>query len=136
MLLFQIILAVWFFGCICSYRIGRYVLVDGEGIKSPEFGMFCFYIVGIILVSFAPAVGSWWLLVVLSVWIIIQFFCHWYYTIFGALEKKLEGYNSYFKNTVHVIPLSDKRIVPDLYHIILHLLLVINFVLVILEVMK
>ena len=33
----ELLLAVWFFGCICTYRLGRLILVEGEGIKSPEF---------------------------------------------------------------------------------------------------
>ena len=59
----------------------------------------------------------------------IQFFCHWYYTIFGASESKLKGYNEYFKDTVRLIPMSEKRLIPDLYHIILHILILLNIVL-------
>lgn len=127
----ELVLALCFFGCICTYRIGKYVLVEGMGVKSAEFVMFCSYVMGIVLFWVFPAVGEWWLLVVLTAWFIIQFFCHWYYTLFGASEKKLKGYNECFKNTVHVIPASDKRLIPDLYHMILHLLILTNIVLII-----
>lgn len=128
-LIVEVVLDIWFFGCICTYKIGRHTLVDGEGVKSPEFVMFSLYSIGIVLSVVYPSVGFWWLLVVLVSWFVIQFFCHWYYTIFGASEKKLKGYNSCFSHTVHIIPSSDKRLIPDLYHIILHILILVNIVL-------
>lgn len=96
--------------------------------KSPEFGMFFMYGAGIVLFAAVPAVGKWWLLAVLAAWLVIQFFCHWYYTLFGASEKKLKGYNACFRNTVHLI--------PDLYHMILHLLILWNLVLVICAIVR
>lgn len=122
----EILLAIWFFGCLCTYKIGNAVLVEGEGIKSPEFVMFCLHVTGIVLFITVPAAGKWWLLSVLSVWFVLQFFSHWFYTIFGASEKKLKGYNEYFRSTVHWIPASDRRLIPDLYHTILHLLILCN----------
>lgn len=83
----EILLAVWFFGCICTYQWGSRILVEGMGVKSPEFGMFCMYGAGVVLFAAVPAVGKWWLLAVLAAWLVIQFFCHWYYTLFGASEK-------------------------------------------------
>ena len=132
----EILLAVWFFGCICTYQWGSRILVEGMGVKSPEFGMFCMYGAGVVLFAAVPAVGKWWLLVVLAAWLVIQFFCHWYYTLFGASEKKLRGYNECFRNTVHLIPASDTRLIPDLYHMILHLLILWNLVLVICAIVR
>lgn len=125
----QLLLLVWFFGCICTYRIGARLLVEGEGVKSPEFVMLCLYGCGMVLFYAAPAVGRWWLCAVLTAWIVIQFFCHWFYTLFGASEKKLKGYNECFKETIRLIPASEKRLIPDLYHMILHLLLALNLAL-------
>ncbi|MCI8618453.1 MAG: hypothetical protein HFG44_00030 [Oscillospiraceae bacterium] len=124
----QFLLIFWFFGCICTYKLGKYILVEGVGIKSPEFVMFCLFGIGIILFWQFPLVGEWWIFVVLVAWLIIQFFCHWYYTLFGASEKKLKGYNECFQNTVHIIPASEEKLIPDLYHIILHLLILLNLV--------
>ena len=36
------------FGCIVSYKTEKWTLVDGEGFKSAEFGMFVFYTIGIL----------------------------------------------------------------------------------------
>ena len=131
MILTEIVLFIWFFGCICTYKFGKCILVEGEGIKSAEFVMLCLYGAGIILSLLFPMFGMWYLLGVLIFWFAVQFFCHWYYTIFGASEKKLKGYNECFKNTVHIIPASETRLIPDLYHIVLHILILLNIGLVI-----
>ena len=44
----------------------------------------------------------------------------------GASEKKLKGYNDCFRNTIHLISASDTKLIPDLYHIILHLFILLN----------
>lgn len=69
----EILLAVWFFGCICTYQWGSRILVEGMGVKSPEFGMFFMYGAGVVLFAAVPAVGKWWLLAVLAAWLVIQF---------------------------------------------------------------
>ena len=51
------------------------------------------------------------------------------YTIFGASERKLQGYNDCFRDCIRIFPMSDKRLIPDLYHIVLHILILINIVL-------
>lgn len=72
--------------------------------------------------------GRWALLGVLAAWLIVQFFCHWRYTIFGASEKKLRGYNECFRGTLRIFKESETRLVPDLYHIVLHILIVVNII--------
>ena len=106
-------------------------MVEGVGIKSAEFIMLCLFVIGVISFWIQPFWGKWFLLGVLVFWFAVQFFCHWYYTFFGASEKKLKGYNDCFKNTVHIIPSSETKLIPDLYHIILHLLILTNIGLVI-----
>lgn len=125
----QAFLWIWFLGCTTTWRFGKVLLVEGMGIKSAEFVMLCLYSIGLITYhAFQPA-GKWILFVILVLWFVIQFFCHWYYTIFGATEKKLTGYNQCFKDTVRLIPKSETRLIPDLYHIILHVLILLNAVL-------
>lgn len=130
-ILAQLLLFCWFFGCICTYKFGKHILVEGVGIKSAEFFMLCLFITGVIMFWVVPSLGKWFLLGVLVFWFVVQFFCHWYYTLFGASEKKLKGYNDCFKNTVHLIPASETKLIPDLYHIILHLLILLNIGIVI-----
>ena len=45
----ELLLAFRFLGCVCTYRIGETVLVEGVGVRSPEFLMFCLHGTGIIL---------------------------------------------------------------------------------------
>ena len=124
--LIQVALWIWFLGCTITYRVKNYILVEGMGIKSAEFIMLCFYSIGLISYHLFQPVGKWILLTVLVLWFAIQFLGHWYYTIFGASEKKIAGYNECFERTLRIFPMSEKRLVPDLYHIILHILIVVN----------
>ena len=122
----QTALWVWFLGCITTYRVGKRLLVEGMGLKSAEFVMLALYSLALAASYVFPSVGKWVLLAVLLLWFIVQFFCHWYYTLFGADEKKLKGYNDCFSGTLRLFPASATRLVPDLYHIVLHLLIVLN----------
>lgn len=127
-IIFQAVLWLWFLGCVTTYRIGKHLLVEGMGIKSAEFALLCLYSAGIVSYYCLGAAGKWILFSVLALWFTAQFFCHWYYTIFGASERKLKGYNDCFKSTVRIFPESEKRLVPDMYHILLHLFILANIV--------
>ena len=129
----QLALWIWFFGCIKSYKTSKWILSKGVGIKSAEFVVLCLFTAGVVLYHAVYPVGKWFLLFVLSCWIIVQFFCHWYFTIFGVSEKKLKGYNECFSDTVRFIPASDTKLIPDLYHTILHILILINIVFIFLQ---
>ena len=127
-ILMQAVLWIWFLGCTTTYRIGKHLLVDGMGIKSAEFIMLCLYSIGLASYHIFLSAGKWILLTILLLWFIVQFLCHWYYTIFGASEKKLRGYNECFRDTIRIFPMSEVRLVPDLYHIILHILILANII--------
>ena len=128
-LIAQIALWIWFLGCIITYRIGKILLVEGVGLKSAEFLMLCLYSLGFISFHCFQSSGRWILFGILVLWFVVQFMCHWYFTIFGASEKKLQGYNDCFRDSIRLFPMSDKRLIPDLYHIVLHMLILINIVL-------
>ena len=125
-IIIQAALWLWFLGCTVTYRIGNSLLVEGMGIRSAEFAVLCLYSLGIAAFYRLRPAGRWILFGILLLWFIVQFMCHWYYTIFGAGEKKLKGYNDCFRDTVRLFPVSEKVLVPDLYHIVLHVLILIN----------
>ena len=125
----QVVLWIWFLGCTITYRIGKKILVGGVGIKSAEFFMLCLYTLGVIAFHCLQPAGKWILFGILLLWFIVQFMCHWYFTIFGASEKKLQGYNECFRDSIRIIPASDTRLIPDLYHTVLHILILINIIL-------
>lgn len=124
----QVVLWIWFLGCTITYRVGKTLLVEGVGPKSAEFAVLCLYSFGIIVFHCFQPAGKWILFGILMLWFIVQFMCHWYYTIFGANERKLQGYNDCFRDSVRIFPMSDKRLIPDLYHIVLHILILINMI--------
>ena len=128
-IILQAALWIWFFGCIVTYRIGGRLLVEGEGVKSAEFFMLCLYSLGIAAYHCLKPAGKWVLFGVLALWFAVQFACHWRYTIFGASEKKLKGYNECFHDTLRIFPMSEKRLIPDAYHIVLHALILANAIL-------
>ncbi len=128
-IIFQILLWIWFLGCTVTYRAGKFLLVEGMGVKSAEFAVLCLYSLGIMAYHCTRPAGRWILFGILALWFFVQFMCHWYYTIFGADERKLKGYNECFRDTVRLFPMSDTRLVPDLYHIVLHALILLNAVL-------
>ena len=125
----QSFLWLWFLGCTTTWRFGKLLLVEGMGIKSVEFAMLCVYSIGLITYYFFQPAGKWILITILVLWFVVQFFCHWCYTIFGCSDRKLKGYNECFKGTVRLIPMSEKNLIPDLYHIVLHILILSNGVL-------
>ncbi len=124
------LLWLWFLGCTITYRFGKVLLVEGMGMKSVEFAALVLFTLGIGIYLIWEPIGEWVLLVELALWLIEQFFCHEYFTIFGASAKKLKGYHACFAGTVKLFPVCEARLVPDLYHIILHLLISTDLVLV------
>lgn len=127
--IFEVVLLIWFFGCIVTYRLGNVLLVEGMGIKSAEFGMLVVYVASILLRVVLPQVGNWFVLSVLVVWLVVQYFCHWNFTIFGATPEKIRGYNRCFEGSLCIVPRREDRLIPDFYHIVLHVLIVLNLVL-------
>ena len=127
--MFEIVLLIWFFGCIVTYRLGNVLLVEGMGIKSAEFWMLVVYAASILLRVVLPQVGNWFVLSVLVVWLVVQYFCHWHFTIFGATPEKIRGYNQCFEGSLCIVPRRADRLIPDFYHIVLHVLIVLNLVL-------
>jgi len=117
------LLWIWFLGCTISWRFGKVVLVNGDGVKSLVFAVLVLFSIGMVLYILIEPVGKWVLLSELALWLVVQFFCHEYFTIFGVSERKLTGYNQCFEGTVKVFPVSETRLIPDLYHIVLHILL-------------
>lgn len=119
-------LIIWFFLDMVGFKIGNFILVQSAWKEDGVF--FLIYISLFILFYLKEKVGKYPLIIFLSLWLATQFISHWYYTIFGASPKKLLGYNKYFANTYHVIPASDSLLVPDLYHILLHLFILVSLV--------
>ena len=123
------LLWLWFLGCTFTWKFGKVLLVEGTGLKSIEFAALVLFTIGIGSFLLWEQIGKWVLLIELVLWLVEQFFCHEYFTIFGSSSKKLKGYNECFDGTVKLFPVSETRLIPDLYHIVLHLLILTDLVL-------
>jgi hypothetical protein len=98
-----------------SYLVTRSYKDDGL--------FFLIYLVAMILFIFKEKIGKWAVWVWTSLWFVIQFLCHEWYTIFskgvmGSLEDKIK----YFSGAIKWIEI-DGRYIPDVYHTILHILI-------------
>ena len=121
------LLWLWFLGCTFTWKFGKVLLVEG-------MGLLVLFTIGIVGFLLWEPVGKWILLVELTLWLVAQFFSHEYFTIFGVSDRKLKGYNECFEGTVKLFPISETRLIPDLYHIVLHLLIATDLVLVALSI--
>ena len=129
------VLWVWFLGAVFTWRFGKVLLVEGMGVKSAECFMLVLFSAALGAYLLWEPVGRWVLAGVLALWLVVQFFCHEYFTLFGASPQKLAGYNECFAGTVKLFPPKEGRLIPDLYHIVLHLLLAAGLVLVVLDIL-
>ena len=120
---FQIILFVWFFLEMIGVYFGDKCLVTQSYKEDGLF--FLIYLTAIILFIIKDKIGKWIVAVWTSIWFVIQFLCHEWYTIFNdGIMGSLEGKIKYFSETVQWIKIEGKYI-PDIYHTVLHILLLL-----------
>lgn len=120
---FQIILLVWFFLDMIGVYFGDKCLVTQSYKEDGLF--FLIYLTAIILFIIKDQIGKWIVAVWTSIWFVIQFLCHEWYTIFnGGIMGSLEGKIKYFSETVQWIKIEGKYI-PDIYHTVLHILILL-----------
>lgn len=116
------LLFIWFFFDMFGFSIGDFVLVESAW-KDIDGIWYLIFIGLFVLFCIKEKYGKYPLSIFLFLWITMQFTSHWYFTIFGATEAKLSGYNRFYANTWHIIPASDFKLIPDFYHIVLHLII-------------
>ena len=117
----QIVLLLWFFLDMIGVYFSNSYLVTRSYKDDGIF--YLIYLATMILFIFKEKIGKWAVFVWTSLWFIIQFLCHEWYTIFGkgimgTLEKKIE----YFSGAVKWLEVEG-RYIPDVYHTILHILI-------------
>lgn len=114
----NLVLLFWFFLDMIGITIKTNILVTQSYKDDGIFFIISF--VSIILFWKLEKIGKYLLTIWLSIWLITQFYFHWFFTIFGPWEGK----KAYFADTIKLI-YSDTVYIPDLYHIILHLLILV-----------
>ena len=107
-------------------RIGRAYLV--EGAFKDEWIFLLIPTLTFLLYLFLNKTGKGIHLAWLSMWFLTQFLSHEWYGIFGkGFTGDMEGKIDYFGNCIRLIDLPG-RYMPDLYHIVLHILIIAAFV--------
>lgn len=130
----QFILLIWFFLDMVGVYFGDKCLVTRSYKEDGIF--FLIYLVAVILFIAKENIGKWFSLGFLTMWFGIQFICHEWYTIFndgfmGTLGGKIE----YFSGTMHWLKIEG-RYIPDIYHTILHILILYALVSIIIYTVK
>jgi hypothetical protein len=122
----NVLLLLWYALSMFGVRIGDAYLV--EGAFRDEWIFLLIPTLTFILYLSLGKTGKVIHLAWLSMWFITQFLSHEWYSIFGkGFMGDVEGKIDYFRNCIKLIDLPG-RYVPDLYHIVLHLLIVAAFV--------
>ncbi|MDF2845619.1 MAG: putative rane protein [Herbinix sp.] len=117
----NLVLLAWFFLDMVGLSFGNNILVTRSYKEDGIY--FIIFAVAVILFILKEKVGKYILLIWLSLWFTTQFYSHWYITILGPWERL----RTYFVNTIKLIPTKNIYI-PDLYHIVLHLLILVSFI--------
>ena len=120
------LLLLWFSLDMFGVKLGEKYLVEGA---FKDDGLFMLIsVITFILFVFTKKIGKYFHLIWLSMWLVVQFLSHEWYTIFGTgFMGDVDVKINYFKDCIKIVSVQG-RYVPDAYHIILHILLVIALV--------
>lgn len=130
----QIILLLWFFLDMIGIHFGDKCLVTRSYKDDGVF--FLIYLVSMILFITKESIGKWFVIGCMSMWFLIQFICHEWYTIFnGGFMGSLEGKIEYFSGTIQWLQIEG-RYIPDVYHTILHILIILALTITIMYIAK
>ena len=130
----QIALLLWFFLDMTGLYFGDKCLVTRSYKEDGIF--FIVYLFTIIVFLIKENVGKWLVIGWTSMWLVIQFMCHEWYTIFGSgFMGTLEGKIEYFSGTIQWLQIDGKYI-PDVYHTILHILIIFALIVTIIYIEK
>ena len=120
------LLLLWFSLDMFGVKIGDKYLVEGA---FKDDGLFMLIsVITFILFVFTKKIGKYFHLIWLSMWLVVQFLSHEWYTIFGTgFMGDVDVKINYFKDCIKIVSVQG-RYVPDAYHTILHILLVVALV--------
>lgn len=113
------VLLTCFFLAMTGFNLFNHELVSGA--LKEDWVFFVIYAVVFLWFLLSEKIGKYVLNTWLIMWFMTQFFFHWYYTFFSDGQRKID----YFQNTIKLIEDSNHYI-PDLYHLVLHALILMN----------
>ena len=120
------LLLLWFSLDMFGVKIGDKYLVEGA---FKDDGLFMLIsVITFLLFVFTKKIGKYFHLIWLSMWLVVQFLSHEWYTMFGTgFMGDVDVKINYFKDCIKIVSVQG-RYVPDAYHTILHILLVVALV--------
>lgn len=120
------VLLVWYFLSMVGLKIGNKYLV--ESAFKDEWIFMVIPTITFLLYVFWGKAGKYAHLIWLIMWFATQFLSHEWYTIFGSgFMGNVEGKINYFQDCIQLIN-WEGRYVPDLYHIILHVFILLAII--------
>lgn len=117
-------LLFWFTFCLTGLSFDKYIFVEsawGEIDRTMYFIYLALFIFFLIKEKYSKHLLTLFCLL----WLTTQFMFHEYFTLFGASPEKLTQYQNNFFHTVQIFPHDKSIIIPDFYHIVLHLIILI-----------
>lgn len=120
-IILNLFLLLYFFLDMVGVSFHKFTLVDGAYADDGVF--FLIFLALVVIFIFKDKLGKYLLTGWLFMWFMTQFSSHWYFTIFGPSEGKI----AYFANTIKLIS-SSNIYIPDLYHILLHILILVSLI--------
>lgn len=122
----NIVLLCWYFLAMIGVSFGNKYLVTRS--YKDEWVFMIIPLIAFIIFLFKEKIGKYILIVWLFMWFVTQFLSHEWYTIFrSGIMGNMEGKIEYFKDAIKVFN-SKTVYIPDVYHIILHVLIIIALV--------
>lgn len=116
-----LLLLVWFFLDMIGLAFGDSLLVSRSWKQDGIF--FIIYLISFLWFIFKVKSGKYVLLSCNIILLVYQIYSHWYFTIFGPWE----GLNRTFADTIKIFNTNEVYI-PDLYHIILQILILLTLI--------
>lgn len=122
----NIVLLLWYFLAMIGIKFENKYLVTSS--YKEDWIFMIIPLMAFIIFIIKESIGQYILLLWNSLWIILQFLSHEWYTLFGSgFMGSTEGKIEYFKETIKIFN-SETVYIPDAYHIILHILIAITLV--------
>ncbi|MDZ7777197.1 MAG: hypothetical protein U5L09_17060 [Bacteroidales bacterium] len=133
-LFFFIILLIWY--SLIFFDIPR-LTTEGNASVFSLLGLLEFLLL-IVLVAYLKnwKYTDYLNLSILLLWAVLQYQGNWKYFLFPPSTDVLESYYEHFQGTLRILAESETRIIPDAYHIILGLLLLLNIINVVVKIIR
>jgi hypothetical protein len=112
----NMLLLIWFFLDMVGVTLGEKMLVSRAWQEDGVF--FLLFLTAFLWFLLKEKLGKYILTGILTIWLILQLYFHWVFTVFGPWEGKIR----FFSGTIKLFE-SNVVYIPDLYHIILHILI-------------